>query len=292
MSQAPESENAPAALGPDAPAGSPLPLTRSQRRAQRDAALPLPPVTSKRPLAVVATVALSALIALSGFAYPVLVALAVGLGGLVLAWGWPRLLASPSPRGSTAVLAFGTLACVSAVALTPTDPFLRWMPAALAVSLIAAFLHQLVRRDGRPRLTESVAITAAGLAVVSSGAAYIALPRTLAGEGPLAAAMAALGLSALADTLVTSQRLRPWALTIAMGLGGAAAAAVGIVHGRPSLAPAVLLGVLMAAVAHATRRILAVLPPMVSARSQLVSGATSVLLAGVVAYVLARVVIA
>lgn len=291
MSQAPESENAPSVLGTGAPAASP-PLTRSQRRAQRDATLPLPPVTAKRPLAVVATIALSALIALSGFAYPVLVALSVGLGGLVLAWGWPRLLGSPSPRGSTAVLAFGTVACVAAVALTPTDPFLRWMPAALAVSLIAAFLHQLVRRDGRPRLTESVAITAAGLAVISSGAAYSALPRTLAGEGPLAAAMAALGLSALADALVTSPRLRPWALTIAMGLGGAAAALVGVVHGRPSLAPAVLLGVLVAAVAHATRRVLAVLPPMVSARSQLVSGATSVLLAGVVAYVLARVVIA
>jgi hypothetical protein len=280
---------------PDVPetsrAGDPPPLTRRQRR-DADRPLVLPPASARRPLTVGATVALSALIALTGFADPVLVALAVALAGLVLAWGWPVLLGLPSRRGTSTVLLIGTAACVSAAALTDTDPFLRWMPAALAVSLIAAFLHQLLRRDGRPRLTESVAASGAGLAIISSGAAYIPLPRTLGGDETLAAAMAALALAAVADLAIPTRRLRAWALPLAMLLGGAAGAAVALLDGRPEPAAGALVGVLVAGVSHATRRVLAVLPTMGSARAQLVSGAASVLLCGVVVYALGRILVA
>jgi hypothetical protein len=281
--EVPETENAPEAGR----------ASRRQRRAEAVAA----PVSASldsggRPLAVFAALALSALIALSGYADPSLVALSVALGGLVLAWGWPGLLGLPSRRGTTTVLAIATVTCVLASALPTTDPFLRWLPAAVAASLIAAFLHQLLRRDGRPRLTESIAASAAGLAVITSGVAYIPLPRTFGGAEPLAAAMAALGLSAVADLLTGSRRLRPWALPIAMALGGAGAVAVAAVAGRPQFAAAALVGVLAAAVAHALRRILAVLPSMASARSQLVSGAASVLVCGVVVYVVSRLVVA
>ena len=110
--------------------------------------------------------------------------------------------------------------CTAAAALSPNEPYLRWVPAALAVSLIAAFLHQLLRRDGRPRLTESVAASAAGLAVIASGVSYIPLPQTLGGSQTLAVAMAGLGLAALADLAVPSARLRAWALPLAMVIGG------------------------------------------------------------------------
>ena len=80
-----------------------------------------------------------------------------------------------SPRGTTSVLAFGTVAAVLTGALTRTDPFLRWMPAALALSMLVAFLHQLLRRDGRPRLVESVVSVVTGLAVVVSGACLVPL---------------------------------------------------------------------------------------------------------------------
>jgi predicted Abi (CAAX) family protease len=104
--------------------------------------------------------------------------------------------------------------------------------------------------------------------------------------------MAALALSALADLATASKRLRPWALPIAMVLGGAAATVVGLLDGRPDPAPAALIGVLVAGIAHATRRIIAVLPTMASARSQLVSGASSVLMCGAVAYTLGRILVA
>lgn len=280
---------------PDVPetphAAEPTHVTRRERRAA-SAPARRPPTTSLRPLAIGSTMAFSGLIALTGYSYSVLVALAVGLIGLILAWGWPVLLALPSPRGTTTVLAIGAVSCVAAAALMRQEPFLEWIPAALAVSLVAAFLHQLLRRDGRPRLTESVAATGAGLAILSIGVAYIPLPRTLGGEQTLAAAMAALAVSAFADLALGSRRLRPWALPIAMVLGGVAAAVVSILDGRPMPAPAALIGLLIAGIAHATRRIMAVLPSMASARSQLTSGAASVLVCGVVAYALGRILVA
>ena len=276
---------------PDRPeAAAAAPLTRAQRRAA--APRTVRARVRRQPLVVASVVALSGLIALTGFSHPFLVALAVALAGLVVAWGWAPLLGLPSPRGTSAVLAVGVAASVGAAALTTDDPFLDWIPAALAVSLIGAFLHQLLRRDGRPRLTESVAGSGAGLAILSMGVAYIPLPRTLGGSETLAAAMAALALSALADLATASRRLRPWALPIAMVLGGAAATVVGLLDGRPDPASAALIGVLVAGIAHATRRVIAVLPTMASARSQLVSGASSVLMCGVVAYALGRILVA
>jgi hypothetical protein len=280
---------------PDVPetrhAAEQQPVTRAERRAQR-AAAPRPPATSLRPLAILATMSFAGLIALTGFTYPVIVALAVALTGGVLAWGWPTLLALPSPRGTTTVVATGALTSVTAATLMRNEPFLEWIPAALAVSLLAAFLHQLLRRDGRPRLTESVAATAAGLAIVAIGATYIPLPRTLGGSQTMAAAMAAIALSALADVALNHRRLRPWALPIAMVLGGMGAMLVALMDGRPMPAPAALIGLLAAGIAHATRRVLAVLPTMASARSQLASGAASVLVCGVVVYALGRILIA
>lgn len=300
MARVPDEPTTPRAPGPVSPAGgSDTPaLTRRQLREEALAAgrgtqpLVLPPTTSRRPLAVASTIALSALVALTGYAHPVLVALAVALAGLVVAWGWPVLLGLPSRFGTTVVLAIGAVTCTAAAALSPDEPYLRWVPAALAVSLIAAFLHQLLRRDGRPRLTESVAASAAGLAVITSGVSYIPLPQTLGGSQTLAVAMAGLGLAALADLAVPSARLRAWALPLAMVIGGLGGMLVSLQSGRPHPATGALIGVLVAGTSHAVRRVLAVLPSMVSSRSQLVSGATSVLLCGVVAYTLGRLLVA
>ncbi len=281
MPEPPDTENA----------ARPAPLTRRQLRHQEVRPTPVRQFSTK-PLVILATIALSALIALGGFASPYLVAAGIVLAGAVLAWGWPVLLALPSPRGTSTVLMIGTVLCAVAVALTRSDPFLQWVPAALAVAVIAAFAHQLLRRDGRPRLAESVSASAAGLATVSSGVSLVPLPLVLGGAQALACAMAAAGLSALADPCVTSKRLRPWALPIAMVLGGAGAVAVAAFVDRPGVGPAALLGVLVAAVAHAARRVLAVLPAMVLPRAQLAAGAASVLLTGVVVYTVVRIVVA
>jgi hypothetical protein len=267
-------------------------LTRRQRRDQQSAAVLPRRALMPRPLTIAATVAFASLVALTGYASPSFVALAVALGGLVLAWGWPVLLSLPSPRGSSAVLAAGTVLMSVAVIFTTDDPFLRWLPAAMAVAVVLAFLHQLMRRDGRPRLTESVAATVAGLAVISSGVALAPLPHVNQGEHALAAAMAGLGVSVLADPLIGIARTRQWALFVAMLLGGGSALAVSLVADNPRPGPAALLGLLAAAVAHAARRVMVVLPAAASPRAQLAIAAAASLLSGVMSYVVVRYFIA
>ena len=271
-----------------------VPLTRRERRAHAQTAKPALPRRAlvARPLSIAATIAFAALVALTGYASPQFVALAVALAGFVLAWGWPLLLSLPSPRGTSAVLAIGTVLMTGTALATRDDPSLEWMPAALAVSVIVGFLHQLMRRDGRPRLTESVAAVTSGLAIISAGTALAPIPHVLAGEHALAATMAGLGVGVLADPLVSVPRLRQWALFIAMLIGGGAAVAVSAVAGELMTGPAALLGLMAAAISHAARRVLAPLPSTAMPRAQLAVAATSSLLVGVVAYVVVRYFVA
>lgn len=247
-----------------------------------------PSARGGRIITVFGTVALCALIGLSAFASAETVAAAVVLGGLVMAWGWPSLLGSPSRVGSSLVLAIATAACVGVVTITRADPYLRYLPIAIAVSVLAAFLHQLLRRDGRPRLSESVAITASGIAVIASGSALVPLPRTYRGDEPLTVAVAALAVASLLDLRDGRKDRRAWLLPMAMAAGGFAAVVTAMVMHGPAPAPALLIGVVVAAISHAMRRVLAVLPPIVGARGRLVSAASSVLVCGTVTYVLAR----
>ncbi len=271
-----------------------VPLTRRERRANARTVTPTLPRRAllPRPLAIAATMAFAALVALTGYASPQFVALAVALGGLVLAWGWPLLLSLPSPRGTSGVLAIGTVLMTGTALATREEPYLQWMPAALAVSVIVGFLHQLMRRDGRPRLTESVAATTSGLAIIAAGTALAPIPHVLAGEHALAATMAGLGVGVLADPFVSVRALRQWALFISMILGGGAALLVSLAAGEPMLGPAGLLGLLAAAISHAARRVLAPLPATAMPRAQLAVAASSSLLVGVVAYVVVRYFVA
>ena len=271
---------------PDPPA-----MTRAQMRAAELAAGPaIVPVPEMRlqPLVTIAVIALAGLLTISAFAGPVLVAVAVALAAGVMAWGWSGLLGLPSPRGTTFVLAVGSAGAIGTALATRGDPFLGWMPAALAGSIIVAFLHQLARRDGRPRLVESIASTITAIAIVVSGASLIVLPRTPHGAWVVALAASGMAASALTDLVGGMPRLRAWLLPLAMLAGGAVAIAVGLGFGGVAWGPAALLGVLAAGVSHAIRRVLAMLPAISGSRSQLVSAGASVLTGGVVVYVVGR----
>jgi hypothetical protein len=271
---------------PDPPA-----MTRSQMRAAAAAAGPVlvpVPEMHKQPLVTIAVVALAALLTISAFAGPVLVGVSVALGAGVMAWGWSGLLGLPSPRGTALVLAVGSLAAVGTALATRSDPFLLWMPAALAGSVIVAFLHQLARRDGRPRLVESIASNITALAIVVSGASFVVLPRTPHGDWVIALAAGAMAVSVLTDLFGDRPRLHVWLMPLAMLAGGVAAIALSLASGDIGWGPAALLGVLSAGISHALRRVLAMLPAISAARSQLVSAGASVLIGGVVVYVVAR----
>ena len=269
----------------------PAPLTRARARANARAArsvtLPVPEMP-RQPLAMVAVVALCGLLTLSAFVGPVLVAATVALAAGVIAWGWAGLLGLPSPRGTAFVVAVGAAAAIGTVAATSGEPFLEWMPVALAFSLIVAFLHQLARRDGRPRLVESIASNITAIAIVVSGATLVVLPRTQHGAWVVALAASAMAATAVTDLAGASLRLRAWLLPLGILAGSLASLAVGLLLDAATWGPAVLLGGVAAAVSHVVRRVLAMLPAISGARSQLVSACASVLTVGVVVYVAGR----
>ncbi|MCE1177743.1 MAG: hypothetical protein LWW86_01730 [Micrococcales bacterium] len=272
-----------------------VPQTRASRRGQREGTLSSPVLPAlaavSRPLVTVATVALAAVLTLCAFVGPVFLAAAVGLVGLLLAWGWPALNGSPSRVGSSTVLGLSSVAAATAAGIVSDDPYLRFLPLAMAASVIGIFLHQLLRRDGRPRLSESVAVTAAGVAVISSGAALIPLPRLEVGDVVVAAAAAAVAAGSLADLLSGRPSLRAWMLPLAMLLGGGAAVGVMAGAGGQELGAAALIGVFASTVAHAMRRVLAVLPPIAGTKGQLAAAAASLLVTGAVVYVPARLLL-
>lgn len=276
------------------PPPPPRGLTRAMARAaQTSAGATTPPVPEMpmQPLLTGAVVALGGLLTVTAFAGPAMVALALALAAGVIVWGWCALFGLPSPRGTALVLGLGSAAAIAAVLATTEDPYLVWLPAAMAGAMIVAFVHQLARRDGRPRLVESIASTVTAIAVVVSGASLVALPRTEHGAWVVAIAMAATAASAVTDLAGRSRRFLPWLLPLAMLAGGVAAVAVGHQLGAVSWGVAALLGVLAAGISHAVRRVLSTLPAISGARSQLVSACASVLTGGMVVYVVGRLLI-
>ena len=278
------------AEGPRTEAGVPAVAaeTRAERRARREAMLrnPVLPAmaTVPRPLVVLTTVVLVALLVAAVRVDPVVLAGGLAWTGLVLAWGWPRLLGSSSRFGSSlAVGVAGVLAPVAGV-LPDGTADLRLVPVALAAGLALMFGHQIVRTDGRPRLTESIGITAFGLALVAVGSTWLPLTTSEAGSALVVVGLVAVGTSALADLAVGIAPVRPWLLPVAMVLGASGALVAASLLGGPRPAVAALTGLLVAAVSHALRRVLHVLPPVTAVRCQLADAAAGVLVPGVVAY--------
>ena len=234
----------------------------------------------------------AALLGAAGYAAIPLLAAVVAWGGLVLAWGWPRLLGSTSRVGAPLAIALTAVGAAVATVRTTTEPYLTYVPVAIAAGLLTMFVHQLVRRDGRARLTESVAVTASGLAIAAIGACYIALARLDSGVSILVVALAAVAAATLGDLFMPVGALRPWLLPLSMVFGGIGAAVASGIQGEPATARAVLIGFVVAAVGHALRRVLLALPTVGRLGAQVTAGVASVLVSAVVAYALAWVLVA
>ncbi|MFC7407115.1 hypothetical protein [Georgenia alba] len=113
----------------------------------------------------------AAAIALAGYLstdalYGVVVAL-----GLLFAAGWPRLLGLPTARGGSIVIG---LAAVAALAVVRFAGF-GHLGLVAGLAVVAAIVHQMLRRDGRPRLVESVSGIVTGAVVTISAAGWLAI---------------------------------------------------------------------------------------------------------------------
>ena len=304
-------------------------VSRSVRRAQAEAArsiVVLPP----SPTVLTATIGFALLVAVCVAGGAVLAAAAVALLGSVLAWGWVGLLDVPSPRGVIGVVGGTALGSAVLAAFRLDEPLLRWVPVALALGLIGAFAHQILRTDGRSRLTFGLAGTVSGVVVVGAGVPWVgvAVPtggRWLAGMtllgvvvavvAELAArwprmvpfvvvlgALVAAGLAGLLSGPVWSAWLA--GMSGAAGTAGTAGAAgvAGLGAAAGPLGAAVSPGLAMelsagaaligAVVSQSVRRVMASAPGVGTVRAELAVAAAAVLMPAGAAYVLLRIFVA
>lgn len=242
-----------------------------------------PPMPAPVQVALLVVV-LGALLGVASMASPELLGTALCLCVVVLAWGWAGMLGLPAPRGTSVVLLAGGSAVVVAALAGDGRPELTWVPGALSVAVIVAFVHQLVRVDGRPRIVESVSSVVMALALVTCGVTLLPLVHTSAGVAVAVGALAAGAASAVTDTLGRWEAMRVWLLPLALVSGGAAATLVAVVMGQ-QWGVYVLIGVTSGAVSHAARSVLCVLPTMAHVRPRVVMSVASLLVTGPVAYV-------
>lgn len=283
---------------PAVPAAFPIepetqPLTRVQRReAERHAAEHIvqdaPPY---RPVAMVigVVVAVAVLLAVTINVGPLLGGAGIAFAGLVVAWGWPALTEVPDPARTSVVIAVGSVGIAVSVATTRSEPYLVWLPVALAVAVLVAFLQQVTRGGGRPHLTLGAASTTAALGTVASGAMMVVLPAYPHGTSYVVVAMAAVGVAALAEALGAVASLARWVLLPVVVLAAGAALGTAALLGDVTPLAAALIGVLVAGTSHALRRVLLLLPGATGTAAYGALGSASALLPGVLVYVLARV---
>ncbi len=231
---------------PEAPPAPAVSYGGSPKAAVRSAGDPRRP-----PLALQggAAALVGGLLAVAGWAGPAPLLLAVLAVQVALVLALLSVLGAPA-AGGAAVVAVGAAAAADALVLAD-DGAVDRVAGVLGLSLVAALLHQLVRR-GRSRVTESLADTMLSVVVGAAAACLLALA-LLDGGVPvllpaLASAAAALLVGRLVDRVLprpvlASGATRGWPglLTgVAAGVGAALAAAAA--EGELSLPAAGLLG--------------------------------------------------
>jgi hypothetical protein len=235
------------------------------------------------------SVAGAALIALAGYANGAVLAAAVALSVIALASGWAALIDLPHPTGS-AVLVGGTGLAALGVAMAVRDAIspLASFTGVIAGAVLAAFGHELMRRDGRIDVVESITGTLSGQVIAVLAAGWVLLPSTPAGvEGVLVAA-AGVGAARVATALPWRLLVTAW-VGFAFGVVGSTAAAL-VVETIP-LGTAATIGVTVAAAVAALDRLLSA--DLVDQRSPglLAAGAAPVCAAGTVAYAAVRLLV-
>ena len=244
-------------------------------------------------LAPLASVALAALVAVAAYTvYTPLVAVAVGVAVLALAMGWGGLLELPARRGTALVLtltgwASAVIAVLAIGMVRPLAPF----TALLAVAVLLAFAHELIRGQGRPHLVESVTGTLSGEAVALLGGGWVLLPSTRLGLTAVVAAAAATAGARLACLIPLPPRVAGW---VALMLGVAAGTLAGVLVDPSQLMPVAVLSGVVSAVVAGLDQVFIGLPATrpasgaFSAISAFSAAAAPVLAVGTVAYAVSR----
>jgi hypothetical protein len=235
------------------------------------------------------SVGVSGLFIVAAYAGEAFLVAAVALAVAGVAAGWGRLLALPSPRGSNAVVAASGAAALALAGLPDGDAGpLAPLAGVLALSVLLAFAHELLRRDGRPRLVESVSGTFTGQAIVVFGTGWLFLPLTADRAGAVAVAGGAAIVARLATEL-------PWPLRItgplAVLLGASFGALLEVLALASAAGDGAVLGACVAVLLVALDRLLGHQPAATAGASLVAAECAPVLATGTAAYAVARVVL-
>ena len=232
------------------------------------------------------SMAAASLVAVTGYSGQMFLAAAIGLMVLVMAIGWGPLLDLPDARGS-ALLVMATGAVGVAMALWAPDPDqpLGGFASVLAVSVIAAFVHEMVRRPNRPALLESVSGTLSGQVMALLAAGWLLLPQARLGAATLFVAAIAVACARAATALPWPVNVTGW---VAFAAGAAGAALAGYTFGPIRLGPAIVMGLAVAAVVAAMDRLLVAQPSGHQGVGLLSASVAPVAAAGTVAYAAVR----
>ena len=149
------------------------------------------------------TAVAAAVIAVTGYLGTRYLAAGVLACIVATAWGYPSLMRVTRPRVTTVIIIGGGILALVAVVLGRTAPYLRYMTVAVAAVTVAALAAEVFFPTGPGRAVTYVSATAAGGAIVASGAAWVAVSRTGGAEDLVVCGGAALAVAAIASVLTT-----------------------------------------------------------------------------------------
>lgn len=183
--------------------------------------------------------------------------LAVVALSLLLALGVLALLDAPQSAGALVLLVVATAASAAVVIIG--DGSVEGLAGVVALSLVAALVHQLSRGTRRIAVTESLADTLFAVVLVVSAACLVALARLAEGRQvvvvALAGAAAGLLLGRVGDSLSARPELSPGAtrglpgLLLGLAAGAGAGAVVALAYDGVQASQGALLGLAAAAAA-------------------------------------------
>lgn len=234
----------------------------------------------------VVTAALAAAAALAGYLHPIALLVVAVVLVLVVAAGWPELAGLPFRPGSAAVVALTGIGAVFAVRLTGTG--LSALAVVLACGLMIAFVNELLRRDGRVRMVESVSGTVAGGVLALCTACWVAAETLAGGEAVVVVGALALAVGAA----VSAFELPRWMSAVLTALAATVAgAAAGWALPAISLQVGALLGVAVGMLVAALDALFDSIVELKRMLPSLSAAALPVAVSGAVVFIVGRVLV-
>jgi hypothetical protein len=234
----------------------------------------------------VLTAVLAALLAVAVFLGTIPMLAVVALLTAAFALGWSHLLRLPAVGGSTLVVILSGLGAVACVAVTPDEPWLRFLPIVLAMAVFLAFINEMLRPVPRTELVESLIGTISGVIVSVCAVGWLATIRLPGGDQLAVAGAAALAVAAAMSALPFARGFVRLMKVLAAAIAGAI---VAYLLPDLNLVSGAVMGVLSALVLMTVNLLFGSLPSVTSKYAWLSVFTLPIMVVGILMYVVGRV---